>query len=328
MTNKLTSRSVIKRYAGNPVLSASNVPYPSELTFNAGVVKYKEKYVMIFRNEYRKKDPNATWPDVQTLGLAFSDDGINWDVQKNYSHKWDRGENTIISDFRFTVIDEKCIATFTAYTEHGICGVIAETEDFCHFKTLNMTVPNNRNMVLFPKKINGRYIRFERPFPAIGVNGEELGDIWISYSPDLKHWGDSEVFMTEKDVPFANDKMGAGPPPIKTPKGWLTIFHAVDDDPARGKNGWEDKWTKRYTAGVMLLDLNDPRKIIGMHKEPLMTPEASYEISNGLRNNVIFPGGIILEETGEVKIYYGAADTVECLATANLTELIELCMNQ
>ena len=88
----------------------------------------------------------------------------------------------------------------------------------------------------------------------------------------------------------------------------------------------EENWKKRYTIGIMLLDLNDPSKIIGISKQPLIAPEASYEVDGGFRNNVLFPGGMILEDSGEVKMYYGSADTVECLATANVNDLIALCI--
>jgi beta-1,4-mannooligosaccharide/beta-1,4-mannosyl-N-acetylglucosamine phosphorylase len=126
-------------------------------------------------------------------------------------------------------------------------------------------------------------------------------------------------------VPFANDKIGPGAPPVKTPRGWLTTFHSVDLDPSRGKNGWESFWRKRYCAGIMLLDLENPSKVIGLSQKPLLAPEAAYETSGGFRNDVIFPGGMILEPSGEVKIYYGSADTVECLATAHVDDLLNLC---
>ena len=127
-------------------------------------------------------------------------------------------------------------------------------------------------------------------------------------------------------VPYANDKIGPGAPPVKTKQGWLTTFHTTDLDPSRGKNGWEDSWKKRYTAGIMLLDLENPSRVIGMASSPLIAPEVSYEIEGGFRNYVIFPGGMILEDSGEVKIYYGAADTVECLATAHVDDLVRLCL--
>lgn len=181
-------------------------------------------------------------------------------------------------------------------------------------------------MVLFPEKINGRYIRLERPMPMYSRNNKTRFDIWLSESPDLSFWGKSRLVLGVEDVPFANDKIGPGAPPVKTEKGWLAFFHAVHKDNERGKNGWEEKWTKCYTAGLMLLDLNDPSKVIGMTKTPVIAPETKWETDEGLRTNVIFPGGMILEDNGEVKIYYGASDTVECLATADVNALLSLVL--
>jgi len=235
-------------------------------------------------------------------------------------------EITRVYDPRLTVIDGLCYLCFAVDTRHGIRGGIAVTNDFEKIEVLSMTTPDNRNMVLFPEKVNGKYIRLERPFPVYGRGGKDRFDIWISDSPDLRYWGNSKLVLGVEDVPFANDKIGPGAPPIKTKKGWLTTFHSVDLDPNRGKNGWEKSWKKRYCAGIMLLDLNNPEKVIGMSKKPLIAPEVDYEL-DGFRNNVIFPGGMILEETGEVKIYYGAADTVECLATAHVDDLLKLCLS-
>ncbi|MBR2132540.1 MAG: hypothetical protein IJ955_08435, partial [Oscillospiraceae bacterium] len=109
--------------------------------------------------------------------------------------------------------------------------------------------------------------------------------------------------------------------------GWLIAFHSVIRDNSRGKNGWEDRWQKCYYAGIALLDLNDPSQVIGMYKQPLIAPELPCETDIGFRTHVIFPGGMVLEPNGEVKIYYGASDTVECLATAKLDDLIALCLS-
>ena len=97
-------------------------------------------------------------------------------------------------------------------------------------------------------------------------------------------------------------------------------------DPDHGKNGWEPKWTKSYTAGIMLLDLDDPSKIVGKYDEPLLFCDRDYEEEDGFRKSTVFPGGMILEDSGEVKFYYGASDTVECLATADVNDLIRLCL--
>jgi len=230
-----------------------------------------------------------------------------------------------VYDPRLTVMDGRCYMCFAVDTKHGVCGGIAVTDDFERFEVLSVSVPDNRNMVLFGEKIGGKYLRLERPFPVYSRGGRDRFDIWASDSPDLRYWGNSHLVLGVEDVPYANDKLGPAAPPVKTPQGWLTTFHAVDRDSSRGKNGWEDVWQKRYTAGIMLLDLDEPWRVIGMSKTPLLAPEAPYEVEGGFRNHAIFPGGMILEESGEVKIYYGAADATECLATADVGDLVKLC---
>ncbi|MGF9696928.1 glycoside hydrolase family 130 protein [Paenibacillus sp. MABNR03] len=325
----LVSSSVIRRHPDNPILDASRIPYPTALVFNAGVTKFNGKYVMVFRNDYGSAEQQILEPHHTTdLGIAFSDDGINWEVQPKPCFKLHDQEMIRAYDPRLTVLGGRCYMCFAVDTQHGIRGGVAVTDDFEHFEILSLSTPDLRNMVLFPEKIGGNYIRLERPFTVYSRGGKDRFDTWISESPDLKYWGNSDLLLAVEDVPFANDKIGPAAPPIKTKQGWLTTFHAVDLDPARGKNGWESSWKKRYTAGLMLLDLDNPKKIIGMSREPLLAPEVSYETHGGFRNNVIFPGGMILEEDGEVKIYYGAADAVECLATAHIDDLIKLCLNE
>ncbi|GIO41345.1 glycoside hydrolase family 130 protein [Paenibacillus apis] len=323
----LASSPVIVRHPANPILGPKDVPYGPAMVFNAGVTKYEGKYVMVFRNDYGNEEKGTIEPHSTTnLGLAFSDDGIRWEVQPEPCWSWHDEEVTRVYDPRLTVIDGKCHMCFAVDTKHGLRGGIAATEDFRKFDVLSLSVPDNRNMVLFPEKIGGSYVRLERPFPVYSRGGRDRFDMWMSDSPDLKYWGGSRLVLGVEQVPFANDKVGPGAPPVKTDKGWLTTFHAVDLDPSRGKNGWEENWKKRYTAGIMLLDLEDPGKIVGMSHSPLIAPEASYETTGGFRNNVIFPGGMILEASGEVKIYYGAADTWECLATAHVDDLVRLCL--
>lgn len=320
----LKSSAIVKRHPENPILSAKDVPYPATLIFNAGVARFNGRYVMMFRNDYGDTEKKRL--DGTSLGLAFSNDGLRWNVEEKPCFMLeDKDIKRRAYDARLTVIDGRCYVCFALTCYHGIRGGIAVTDDLEHFEVLSVSVPDNRNMVLFPEKFDNMYVRLERPFPMYSRNNQEHFDIWISRSPDLRYWGDSELLLTVEDVPFANTKIGPAAPPVKTDKGWLTTFHAVDTDPERGKNGWEETWKKRYTAGVMLLDLHDPSKIIGLYKEPLIVPEAPYEIEGGYRNNTVFPGGMILEDTGEVKIYYGAADTVECLATADVDDLLSLC---
>ncbi|MDQ1914274.1 glycoside hydrolase family 130 protein [Paenibacillus sp. GD4] len=324
---QLQSSSVIRRHPANPLLAPKDVPYGPAMVFNAGVTKYEGKYVMVFRNDYGNAAEETIEPHSTTnLGLAYSNDGISWQVQSAPCWSWNDEEVIRVYDPRLTVIEGRCYMCFAVDTKHGLRGGIAVTEDFNSFEVLSLSVPDNRNMVLFPERIGGKYVRLERPFPVYSRGGIDRFDMWMSDSPDLAYWGGSKLVLGVEQVPFANDKVGPGAPPVKTEKGWLTTFHAVDLDPSRGKNGWEASWKKRYTSGIMLLDLEDPSRIVGMAKSPLLAPEAVYETSGGFRNDVIFPGGMILEDSGEVKIYYGAADTVECLAMAHVDDLVRLCL--
>lgn len=326
---ELHSASCIRRLE-KPVLTKGNIPYDASLIFNAGVAKYNGKYVMVFRNDYGPTE--ETYPTVKfrtSLGLAESADGIHWTVSEKiiFDNKslLPTDELRRFYDPRITVIDGNPYLCMAMDTAHGVRGCIAEAaEDFSSFNIISTSVPDNRNMVLFPEKINGKYVRLERPFPVYS-RGKDRFDLWLSNSPDLVFWGENELVLGVEDVPYANDKIGPAAPPVKTEKGWLTLFHAVDIDDTRGKNGWEKTWKKRYCAGIMLLDLNEPSKVIGMSKLPLIAPETYYETETGFRQQVIFPGGMILEPDGEVKIYYGASDTVECLATAHVDELLALC---
>ncbi len=324
---KLTSSPVIHRHPGNPILAPKDVPYGPSLVFNVGVARYNGKYVMAFRNDY-EHSPGSLHIDTtrSNIGLAYSDDGIHWDVQPEPVFAIRDDENLRVYDPRLTVIDGRCYMCFAVDTLHGLRAGIAVTDDFTKFEILHLSLPDNRNVVLFPERFNGRYLRLDRPFPVYSRITPETFDIWISQSPDLRFWGESSLLLGAEQVPYANRKIGPGAPPVKTPQGWLTMFHAVDFDPERGKNGWEEQWQKRYTTGIMLLDLDDPRKVIGMYRQPLIAPEAPYEIDGGFRNNVIFATGMVLEESGEVKIYYGAADTVTCLATAHVDDLVRLCL--
>ena len=324
----------IKRYAGNPVLSAADIPYPASLIFNAGVCKFNGKYVMVFRNDVGFSKKGVTEPPYTQLGIAFSDDGIHWEPQGS---PWKTPLKIVESnpefhhfyDPRLTVIDGRCYLCFAVDTYSGVRGGIAVTDDFDNFEVLSISAPDNRNMVLFPEKINGKFYRLERPFPVYSTGGEFF-DIWGAASPDCRYWGENKLILSYKQVPFSNRKIGPGAPPVKTDAGWLTLFHAVKIHKDKVLDGWEQAdnpnalWRKEYFAGIMLLDLEDPSRIIGISEEPLIRAECDCEV-HGYRGSVIFPGGMILEDSGEVKIYYGAADTVECLATAEVGDLIRLC---
>jgi len=318
-----TSACVV-RSPMNPVLSAERIPYPATLIFNAGVAKFQGKYVMVFRNDYGGRPGSAQFEGTN-IGVAFSDDGVNWTPRPKPWIAWKTDEIQRAYDPRITVIDNRCYLCFAVDTKHGIRGGIAVTDDFDRWEVLSLSAPDNRNMVLFPGKVGGKFLRLERPFPIYGRGGPEQFDLWFSDSPDCAYWGNTQLVLGSEQVPWANSKIGPGAPPVKTRAGWLTAFHAVSIDKSRELPAWHPAWHKTYTIGLMLLDLECPWKVVGMLREPLLAPETDYE-RNGFRGHVLFPGGMILEPDGEVKIYYGAADTVECLATAHVDDLIALCL--
>jgi beta-1,4-mannooligosaccharide/beta-1,4-mannosyl-N-acetylglucosamine phosphorylase len=323
--------NILKKHPLNPLVSPKDMPYDSEQTYNAGITKYQGRYVMVFRNDYARtrKDfdeciPKGYFPPVKiNLGLAFSDDGVQWEIEKEPCFELQDDDIMHAYDPRLTVIDGRCYMCFAADTKHGVRGGIAVTDDFVKFEILTMTVPDNRNMVLFPEKIDGRFVRLERPFPVYGRAEKEAFDVWISDSPDCRYWGNHRLLLGAESVSFSNSKIGPAAPPVKTSEGWLTTFHSVYKVD-RELDSWHPGWNKIYYGGIMLLDLKDPSKIIGICRNPILGPEKDYELE-GMRGSVVFPGGMILEDSGEVKIYYGAADTVECLATTTLDELLRLC---
>ena len=354
-------KGVLQRHSANPLLTTANVPYPCSLIFNAGVTKFKGRYVMVFRNDYGPRngsefearapgEDGSRW-DGTCLGLAFSHDGVAWEVQPEPTITLEQARELIAPlmpgkdpqkelyrfyDPRLTVVEGRIFMCFAIDTAHGLRGGVAVTDDLEHWEVLSATVPDNRNMVLFPEKVGGQYVRFERSVNTEGANvlSDDQAMMWLSTSPDLRHWGNSQHVLATESIPFANSKMGPGAPPIRTSKGWLTTFHAVWRDNSRGKNGWEPVWPKVYMAGLMLMDLDNPWKIIGFCDQPLLVPTTWYETGRdvptgtpfqGYREDVIFPGGMLLEDDGQVKIYYGASDTVECLATAHVDDLIALC---
>ena len=326
-------KMALVRCGSNPVLSAQDIPFEASLIFNAGVCKFNGKYVMVFRNDVGFS-PTGWTKTYTNLGIAWSDDGIKWNVQPS---PWKVAARIIESDPeivrfydpRLTVIEGRCYLCFAVDTRHGIRGGIAVTDDFDNFQVLSMSAPDNRNMVLFPEKVDGKFMRLERPFPEYSRGYQEKFDIWCSKSPDCRYWGETGLVLGMEDVPFANAKIGPAAPPVKTDRGWLCLFHATIKDRSRNLFGWETAnnsnatWNKEYVAGLMLLDSENPQKVIGMAPEPLIRATEKYELE-GFRGSVIFPGGMILEDDGEVKIYYGAADTVECLATAHVDDLLAL----
>jgi beta-1,4-mannooligosaccharide/beta-1,4-mannosyl-N-acetylglucosamine phosphorylase len=202
---------------------------------------------------------------------------------------------------------------FACHSGHSCRLGLMESPDMVKFNWIGfISETDNRNGVLFPEKINGLYCRLDRPNTSDG-----RAYMWISYSPDLIYWGRSKALALAKDE-WGWKKNGPGATPIRTKQGWLVIYHAVNVQCAA---------QYVYHLGVMLLDLKDPSKVIARSNAPILSPTMDYELM-GLSYAVVFTCGAVLENNGEVKIYYGGADTVQCLGTAKLDDLVDACFNR
>ncbi len=304
--------SVVTRYEKNPVLTKKQVPYKVETVHNAGVVKYRGRYLMLFRSHLQN--------GRSIIGLAESEDGFSFSVSNEpfllpaTEGVFAEYEEFGVEDLRICNMEgEDFLLTYSAYSRHGVRIALARTSDFRSVERVALiSQPDMRNVVIFPEKIGGRYVRLDRPHSEISP-----WSICISYSPDLIHWGDSRVVM--KPMPYHWDEMKIGPgaTPFKTEKGWLHIYHGVFQTMAGAV----------YRLGVALHDLNDPSIIIGVSDDWIIQPEDPWEIT-GYVPNVVFTCGAIPEENGTVKIYWGGADSVMCVGTANVANLIKMCLEK
>lgn len=246
------------------------------------------------------------------LRLARSKDGVHFTVEETPAILPNAEEESWgMEDPRITKIEDTYYINYTSVTENGPATSLISTKDFISYERHGIIfAPENKDVTIFPEKINGKYIAFNRPVPC-GIGGPEM---WIAKSPDLIHWGEQKHFCgisSEEEDRWDNGRIGGGAVPFKTEKGWVKIYHAAD------KND-------RYCLGAFLLDLKDPSKVLARTVKPILEPEAEYEV-NGFFGNVVFTCGCIQKEN-KVIIYYGAADDKICRADICLDSIFDAMM--
>lgn len=301
---------LLKHYSDQPILSAHDFPVPVNSVFNPAAVKYGDEYLLLTRVE--------DLSGVSCLWLARSKDGVHftpdpqpvmWPTQEEpfcYVERYG------LEDPRITLIGDTFYITYVGYSEHDCVTLLAETRDFVTYRRLAILgLPENKDVVLFPEKIGGRYAKLDRPMTQTSRRGE----MWISFSPDLIHWGDPRPVMSPRPHRWDSLKIGPGAPPIKTEAGWLEIYHGVKLTAAGAL----------YRLGAVLLDLEHPWRVIGRADEAILSPSLPMDF-HGDVPNVVFTCGAILEPNGELKIYYGAADQVIGLAICAVEDVIRLCL--
>jgi predicted GH43/DUF377 family glycosyl hydrolase len=304
----MSTPGLFTRYAGNPILSAADIPYRANTVFNAAAAAIDRESILLMRVEDLR--------GISHLTVARSDDGrTGWriDPEPTLMPDPDHHPEEVwgIEDPRVTWLPEReeWAVAYTAFSRRGPLVSLATTHDFRHFHRLGPAMPpEDKDAALFPRRIDGRWALIHRPTPLAGP-----AHIWLAFSPDLRHWGDHTLLLPAREGAWWDaGKIGLGPPPLETPEGWLMLYHGVRST-ASGS---------LYRAGLVLLDLEDPRRVLHRTEEWVFGPSEPYE-QTGDVGGVVFPCGWIHDPaTDELRIYYGAADSAIALATATLSDLV------
>ncbi|GAC1393445.1 MAG: glycoside hydrolase family 130 protein [Ktedonobacteraceae bacterium] len=342
---------IAKRFDQNPILQPQDV-LPSldglmvECLLNPGAFRFQGKTWLLLRVaerpqqkdavistvvvdpstksglsilEFQKNDPYLVSDDdprkfvyagklylttLSHLRLAFSVDGVNFQVAESPTLV---GQGPLeafgIEDCRVIEIEGRFYLTYTAVSVNGFGVGLQSTTNWRDFTHHGMILPPpNKDCAFFPEKIGGSYFALHRP------TGTSLGNaIWLSRSPDLLHWGEHDCIVKTRPGMWDSARVGAGSSPIRTPEGWLEIYHGADEQ-------------NRYCLGALLLDQDEPTKVIARSQHPVMEPLMKYE-REGFFNDVVFTNGMIVNGD-EISLYYGAADLVICGATLSIEEVL------
>src|SRR5713101_4007521 len=307
------TKELFRRHEYNPILSSTDWPYPINKGFNPGATLLRDGTTLLLcRVEDRCGHSH--------FGVARSANGINnWQIDPKPTLMADPDkfpeELWGIEDPRITYLPELSTyaVVYTAFTRYGPGVALALTEDFQHFERYGVIMsPEDKDAALLPHRIAGHWALIHRP-----VSGPRA-HIWISYSPDLRHWGSHKLMLEARRGGWWDaNKIGLSPPPLETPQGWLMLYHGV-----RMTAGG-----CLYRLGLALLDLEDPRRVLRRSDDWIFAPEMPYD-RQGDVGGVVFPCGWILDKaSGAIRLYYGGADTCMALASAQLSDLLSYLRN-
>ncbi len=301
----------LRRSKRNPILIPKSTSFwESKAVFNCAVIQHDGKIHMIYRaiGEYEHY--------ISRLGYAVSEDGVNFTrFDKPVMEPTVRYEQGGCEDPRLSKIEDKIYMTYVVLSfpqrEKGIARTaLASTKDFFEYDRYGIITPHevdDKDVVLFPEKINGRYVMIHRPNWVGAKYGTAKPSMWLAYSDNLQEWSGDKILMQPVEE-WEGRKVGVGSPPIKTKDGWLVLYHGVDVD-------------FTYRAGAVLLALNDPLNVIAKTKRPLLEPRTPYEFVGDVPN-VVFPSGTAILDN-KLYVYYGGADKVICVARAALDDILD-----
>jgi predicted GH43/DUF377 family glycosyl hydrolase len=298
--------SLFQRYEGNPILTPENWPYPANAVFNPGATEINGETLLLVRVEDLRGFSHLT--------TARSRDGrTGWQVAEEPTlqpNSHSQEEQWGLEDPRIVLLEEpkEYAVTYVSFSRGGPLVSLATTKDFVTFtKHGALLPPEDKDASLFPRRFGGRFALIHRPI----IRGE--AHVWISFSPDLKHWGDHQILLPTRPGWWDCHRVGLACQPVETSEGWLILYHGVRTTTAGAT----------YRVGLALLDLEEPWKVIRRSEEWVTGPRAPYE-RIGHVPDVVFPTGAVLDwKADEFRVYYGAADTAVGLCIAKPDELIE-----
>jgi len=301
---------LFKRYAGNPILTPEIWPYPANAVMNPGAIKLNNETLLLVRVEDMRGFSHLT--------VARSSDGFtNWQIDPAPTLEADETsgeERWGLEDPRIIWLEEQKQfgITYTSFGEGGPVVSLVITKNFKTFARLGALLPpEDKDACMFPRRFKGRFALIHRPI----VRGE--AHMWISFSPDLKHWGDHRLLIRTRAAYWDCHRVGLACQPIETPHGWMIFYHGVRAT-ASGSI---------YRLGLALLDLNEPWKVRRRSDEWVLGPREIYERLGDV-GGVVFPTGVtISKETDQLNLYYGAADRTVAVATAGLSDCIDYIMS-
>ena len=305
--NKLVrQREIFRRSEHNPIITFRDMPYPCNTVLNPGAAYVNEGTLLLLRVEDLEGRSHLT--------VARSSDGITgWKIEERPLMSPEDGNNPYeeygCEDPRLTYLEDigRWVIAYTAYSPYGAGVGIALTKDFKSVERLGLVLaPNNKDAAVFPRRIDDRYWMLHRPVAG------NIEHIWLTSSPDLKHWSEPWCIIKERGGPWWDGhRIGANTIPIETENGWLILYHGVKSFPAG----------PAYRMGAALLDLDNPRKLISRLPYWILGAHESYEMS-GEVPNVVFACGHV-QKGDDLYVYYGAADTSVCIATARVSEILD-----
>ena len=290
---------------------------------NPGVIRYKDGKVLMYvriaeaASEKRKRPLKTPLPSISHFRQVVLDEsGLNIEsIDQKIVFKGIPGSGEYgVEDPRFTKIDGKYYMTYVGVSKtQGVSTYLAVSKDLKKWKRLGLIFrEQNKDVILFPEKIKGHYVAFNRPETSLAFSKPS---IWISYSKDLIHWGGGKALIRPRLNSWESSRIGGGTPPIRTSKGWLEIYHGLQDIDGRGE----------YSAGALLLSLKNPENVIAQSpkNKPLFQPEELFE-KKGFVNDVVFPTGLVLTSKGkELLIYSGGADSVITVRKLSLNSIFK-----